>query len=573
MKYFPKKLTITWIRNSYKSGKLTPMELIKEIMRRVESNDYRNIWIAKPSMEFIKPYIDNLAIKDIEKCPLWGIPFAIKDNIDVKGLITTAGCEEYGYLAKESAFVVKKLIDAGAIPLGKTNLDQFATGLVGTRSPYGEVHNALNEELISGGSSSGSAVSVALGEVAFALGTDTAGSGRVPAALNALVGYKPSLGAWSTNGVVPACASLDCVTVFANNLEEVEVVNSVARGFDNKCCWSKEYDDIVKKMPKKICLPKEDLEFFGQYKEIYKVKWYEALERIVSLGIEINYIDYSIFQEAASILYDGPWVAERWKDLGDFVKSNSGAVFPVTKEVLQSGGKAENTAVKVFEAMHKLQQYKMIVKDLLKDSVIIMPTVGGTFTRDEVRENPIETNSLMGKYTNHCNLLNMCAVAVPENTDDTVLPFGITIFGLAKDEGLILKTAEEFLEKESVKLAVCGLHMEDMELESQLIELDAELIGTTKTSKDYKLIKLNTAPEKPGLIRVKNNGKAIEVQVYRISKSKLGKFLTNITAPLGIGDIELESGEIVKGFICEGYVEKESEDISDYESFKKYKNR
>lgn len=236
MKYFPSKLTITWIRNSYQSGELTPAELMEEVIKRCEKNSESNVWITKPSMELMKPYIDGLSDKKIEDYPLWGIPFAIKDNIDLKNIKTTAACEEYSYIPDESAFVVQKLIDAGAIPVGKTNLDQFATGLVGTRSPYGEVHNSLDQALISGGSSSGSSVAVALGEVAFSLGTDTAGSGRVPAALNCIVGYKPSLGAWSTKGVVPACASLDCVTVFANNLSDAEIVNNVARAFDDECC-------------------------------------------------------------------------------------------------------------------------------------------------------------------------------------------------------------------------------------------------------------------------------------------------------------------------------------------------
>lgn len=570
MKYFPKKLTIKWIRNSYKSGKLKPVELIEEIIKRVEGNKDKNIWITRPSMDFIKVYLDNLSIKDIEEYPLWGIPFAVKDNIDVKGLKTTAACEKYGYIAKESAFVVNKLVEAGAIPIGKTNLDQFATGLVGTRSPYGEVHNALDDELISGGSSSGSAVSVALGEAAFALGTDTAGSGRVPAALNNLVGYKPSLGAWSTKGVVPACASLDCVTVFANNLEEAEIVNSYARGFDDKCPWSKEYKDIVKDMPKVIYLPKDEPEFYGQFKDMYRAKWNEAVERLKTLEVEVKYIDYSIFQEAASILYDGPWVAERYKDLGRFIEENKDDIFPATKTILESGNKDSNTAVKMFEAIHRLQEIKMISNNLLKNAVMIMPTAGGTFTRDEVREDPIKTNSLMGKYTNHCNLLNMCAIAVPERSNDTKLPFGITIFSLAENEGLILKTAEEFLKKESIDLAVCGLHMEGMELNSQLIELDAKLVGTRNTSSDYKLVNLNTTPAKPGLIRVREDGKSIEIEVYRMPVSSLGKFLTEVKHPLAIGDIELEDGQVVKGFICEGYVKEESLDISDYKSFRKY---
>ena len=252
MRYFPDKLTITWIKASYKNGTLTPLELVEEIISRARQTKEKNIWITSPSLEFVKPYIEGLKEKNPKDYPLWGIPFAIKDNIDLVGIGTTAACEAYSYKPEESATVVQKLIDAGAIPVGKTNLDQFATGLVGTRSPYGEVHNALNPELISGGSSSGSAVAVALGMAAFSLGTDTAGSGRVPAALNGLVGYKPSVGAWSSKGVVPACASLDCITVFANNLGDAELVNELARGFDENSKWSKTYDVPNKKLPQKI---------------------------------------------------------------------------------------------------------------------------------------------------------------------------------------------------------------------------------------------------------------------------------------------------------------------------------
>lgn len=573
MKYFPSKLTLTWIQNSYKSKELTVEELIDEIIKRSEEHDEYNVWITKPSMDFIKPYIDALKDKQMEDYPLWGIPFAIKDNIDLKDIETTAACREYGYIPKKSAFVVQKLIDAGAIPIGKTNLDQFATGLVGTRSPYGEVHNALNPELISGGSSSGSSVAVALGEVAFALGTDTAGSGRVPAALNCIVGYKPSLGAWSSAGVVPACASLDCVTVFANNIQDAEAVNDVARGFDKDCEWSKNFEDINKKMPKKICLAKNDIEFYGPYKEIYNSKWEKAVSRIKNLGIEVEYIDYSMFKKAASILYDGPWVAERYADLGDFIEKNSEAVFPVTETIIKSGAKSEHTASKVFKAMHELQKYRSIAQEILKDSVLIMPTAGGTYSREEVRENPIETNSNMGKYTNHCNLLNMCAIAVPEDTRDKDIPFGITIFGLAENEGIVIECAEKFLQSETTTLAVCGLHMKGMKLESQIIELDGKFKERTCTKDIYKMIKLNTNPIKPGLIHEKENGKSFEVDLYDIPTEKMGQFLLNVQSPLAIGNVELKDGRVVKGFICESYVQESSEDISDYSNFIEYENK
>lgn len=538
-----------------------------EIIRRAECAEEKNIWIVPPSEELINKYLDRLP-ENIEDYPLWGIPFAIKDNIDLEGVPTTAACPEFSYIPKKSAFVVQKLIDAGAIPIGKTNLDQFATGLVGTRSPYGEVHNAYNDELISGGSSSGSAVSVALGMCSFSLGTDTAGSGRVPDMLNTLVGFKPSLGAWSTSGVVPACASLDCVTVFANNLEDAEEVNKIVKVYDENCCWSVKYDEYGKKLPKKIYLPNKEPKFFGDNAESYKMKWYKAIDRIKNINVDIEYIDYKIFYDVARMLYEGAYVSERWSDLKDFIENNKGKIFPVTEKILRSGNTEDKTAAKLFEDLHKLQFYRHKVNDLLKDAVFIMPTAGGTFTRNQVRENPIETNSLMGLYTNHCNLLNLMAIAVPENSKDRDYPFGITIFGLSNSENLVIETASKFLKSENIEFAVCGLHKKGYSLESQLIELGAEYVESCTTSENYRLYRLKTIPIKPGLVRVKNkSGKNIKVDIFSISKEKLGLFIDNVVSPLSIGNIELSNGKIVKGFLCEDYIIDNADDITELETF------
>ncbi|MBB2183287.1 allophanate hydrolase [Lachnospiraceae bacterium MD1] len=566
MKYFPKKLSIAWIEKRYESGELSPLELANEIIRRAKEYEDYNIWIVKPSMDMMKQYIDALP-PYTKELPLWGIPFAVKDNIDLKDVPTTAACKEYEYIPKTSATVVDKLISAGAIPVGKTNLDQFATGLVGTRSPYGECHNALNPELISGGSSSGSAVAVALGMAAFSLGTDTAGSGRVPAALNCLIGYKPALGAWSTKGVVPACASIDCVSVFTNTLEDVILVNSLVREFDEDCSWSRRLPRIIPVKPRKILLPSEGPIFFGKFAKIYKEKWENAINRIKRLGIPVEYIDYTIFEKAASILYEGPWVAERWKDLGKFIHNNPGKTFPVTEEILRAGEKREYTAAKLFEAIHTLQDYRVKADKILQDSVLIMPTVGGTFYRDEVRENPIETNKMMGLYTNHCNLLDLSAIAIPEKQDDNDIPFGITIFALADSEGLVLKTADTFLHSETIPIAVCGLHKKGYLLENQLTVQGAVFTEKAKTTDKYKLYKLNSTPVKPGMVRDEKNGTYIEVDVYDIPVANLGIFMKQVTSPLSIGEIELEDGRWVNGFICEPYGVENAEDISDSHSF------
>ncbi|WP_077215453.1 allophanate hydrolase [Bacillus dakarensis] len=562
----PQTLSIAELKEKYESGEWTPVDVVEEIVKRAEEDKDFNIWITPPTMELIQPYLEDLREMDPGQKPLWGIPFAIKDNIDLAGVPTTAGCAEYAYTPDEHATVVKRLIDAGAIPVGKANLDQFATGLVGTRSPYGEARNALNPELISGGSSSGSAVSVARGLVAFALGTDTAGSGRVPAALNRLVGYKPSLGAWPVKGVVPACASLDCVTVFVNGLGDAMLVDEVVRGFDAKDPWSKKVKRRGDALPEKILLVKEPLTFFGPFAEQYKRAWEAAVERVEKLGIPIEYIKGSYLSEAAATLYDGPWVAERWASLGEFITANENVAFPVTEKVLRSGANSEYDAASVFKAMHQLQAFKQKAHGQLKNAVLIMPTSGGTWTRDEVRENPIKTNSDMGLYTNHCNLLDLCALAVPGEDAGEDLPFGITLFSSSDNEHYITGLADLFLngrrpkgEAETTLIAVCGLHMRGFPLEKQMLEHGAVFVREAKTAPVYKMIKLPSDPPKPGLIR-QERGASIQLEIWEMPLAKLGSFATLIPSPLGIGKVLLEDGSEVSGFICEGNAE--GEDIS-----------
>ena len=437
------KLTIASVKELYQKGKVTPKKLIEQIIQKTEEYEDMNIWSVPPALERIEQYIDHLGNMDFEAKPLWGIPFAIKDNIDLAHVPTTAGCKAYEYVPEKSATVVERLVEAGAIPIGKTNLDQFATGLVGTRSPYGEVSNALRKELISGGSSSGSAVSVAVGLTAFALGTDTAGSGRVPAALNHLVGFKPTCGAWPLKGVVPACASLDCVTVFAHSTEEAMIVDKVVRGLDQKDRWSKNVVRKEEKLPEVVYLPEQEPEFYGPFARQYQKAWTETLQRIEMLGCQVKKADLTFYQKAALLLYGGPCVAERWSDLGSFIKTHGEDIFPVTRTILETGDRPDYTAAYLYETMHQLMEYKRLSRNLLENAVMIFPTCSGTYTRDEVRENPIDTNSDMGKYTNHCNLLDMCAIAVPGMDAEETLPFGVTVFGLADAEHKIVAVAKK----------------------------------------------------------------------------------------------------------------------------------
>ncbi|QSF46373.1 allophanate hydrolase [Paenibacillus tianjinensis] len=587
---FPLKLSAGWLRDQYRSGVLTPEAVIREIIRRSQQDQELNIWIEPPDYGRIQPYLEAISHLDREEYPLWGIPFAVKDNIDVLGFPTTAACPQFSYMPDRHSSVLERLIGAGAIPVGKSNLDQFATGLVGTRSPHGAVHNALRPEYISGGSSSGSAVAVARGQAVFSLGTDTAGSGRVPAALNGLVGYKPSLGAWPTRGVVPACASLDCVTVFANSLEDTLLVDRQVRGLDASDPWSRSIPRQADRLPARLLFPAEPLDFYGPHEEDYRLAWQAACDSLKELGIPVEYVDCTMFFEAASILYDGPWVAERWAGLGEFVHNNRASVFPVTEQILSSGKGGRHTASSLFQAMHRLQEYKAKSRELLRDAVLVMPTCGGTWTREQVELNPVGANSDMGRYTNHCNLLDLSAVAVPAGEAAQDLPFGITLFALADSEHLLAGSAGLYLgdsgSKDTVEkaeaveaaskadtstavaaqqytiIAVCGLHMQGYPLEKQMTGHGAYFWREARTAPCYDMIRLQTVPAKPGLIRKAHGGASIQLELWKMPVQSVGAFAALIPAPLGLGRVELEDGSEVMGFICESYAETGAENIT-----------
>ncbi|WP_341280340.1 allophanate hydrolase [Paenibacillus sp. FSL H8-0537] len=600
---FPEVLTMQWLREKYTTKQLAPEAVIEEIISRSERDAAMNIWITPPSLMQLRPYLERLALLDPAQTPLWGIPFAVKDNIDVAGFPTTAACAEFAYTPGENATVVERLVQAGAIPLGKTNLDQFATGLVGMRSPYGEAHNALRPELISGGSSSGSAVAVARGQAVFSLGTDTAGSGRVPAALNGLVGFKPTLGAWPTKGVVPACASLDCVTVFAHSIDDALAVDSSARGLDPADPWSRDVVRSASGLPSKLYLPQERPAFYGPFADEYARAWEGSIQQLQALGISIEYVDCSLFAEAAAELYEGPWVAERWADLSEFIESHPGALVPATEQVLRSGAAERHTAASVFASMHRLQAFKLAAKFLLGDAVLVMPTCGGTWTREQVREQPIQTNTAMGAYTNHCNLLDLSAVALPSGEAAERLPFGITLFALADQEHLLeglgrlyadrtmesrsserakcslnnaiakvsSEASEAFDSDQTTLVAVCGLHMRGFALEQQMLAFEASFVREANTAAKYELIKLDTTPAKPGMIKLEQGGASVAVELWRMPLSRFGAFAALIPAPLGIGKVELEGGEEVPGFICEGYALERAERISEYGGWREYR--
>ncbi|PKO52561.1 MAG: allophanate hydrolase [Betaproteobacteria bacterium HGW-Betaproteobacteria-20] len=432
-------LQISHLRNLYLSGALTPTNLVKQLDAEIGTEDTHHIWIRRLRLEELLDYAKALEGKDIASFPLYGIPFAIKDNIDLVDIPTTAGCPEYAYTPTKSASVVQKLIDAGAIPIGKTNLDQFATGLVGTRSPYGACKNSINPEYISGGSSAGSAVAVALGMTSFSLGTDTAGSGRIPAAFNNLIGYKPSLGLLSTSGVVPACRTLDCVSIFSNSPDDAAVVLQSAQGFDIEDAYSRQIP--VNVMPNlgpnfTFGVPRpEQLAFFDNPETPILFK--QAIENLEKIGGKAIEIDFSPFLETAQLLYEGPWVAERYAAIREFFDSRPEAIFPVTRQIIGNANKFN--AADTYTAFYKLKSLQRKAEMVWNEvDVIITPTAGTIYTIAEVEENPIQTNTNLGYYTNFMNLLDLTAVAVPTGFQSNSLGFGITLCAPAfSDEALL----------------------------------------------------------------------------------------------------------------------------------------
>jgi allophanate hydrolase len=451
-------LQLSHLRNLYLSGVFTPTDLVKQLDAEIGNEDSRNIWIRRLTLDEMLAYAKNIEDKSITDLPLYGVPFAIKDNIDLAGIPTTAACPEYAYTPTKSATVVQKLIDAGAIPIGKTNLDQFATGLVGTRSPHGACKNSINPDYISGGSSAGSAVSVALGMASFSLGTDTAGSGRVPAAFNNLVGHKPTCGLLSTSGVVPACRTLDCVSIFALTAEDAAKVLESAQGFDAEDAYSRKAVDEVLTIAEKgftFGVPKQDqLAFFNNNEtpELFK----QALEQLKTLGGKAVEIDFEPFLETARLLYEGPWVAERYAAIREFFEAKPDAIFPVTKQII--GGATRFSAADTYLSQYKLKALQRKAEAVWNNiDVMVTPTAGTIYTINEVNADPVRCNSNLGYYTNFMNLLDLSATAVPTGFQLDGMPFGVTICAPAfKDMQLLALAAK--VQKHSVKtLGATGL--------------------------------------------------------------------------------------------------------------------
>ncbi len=580
-------LSIEQLLAAYREGAVTPAQFLSEKLKLAQSDQY-NAWISLISEQQLAQYIKGLEGFNVDELPLYGVPFAIKDNIDLEGLNTTAGCVEYTYQPEQSAFVVELLISAGAIPLGKTNLDQFATGLVGTRSPWGAVKNSFNPEFISGGSSSGSAVAVATNQVFFSLGTDTAGSGRVPAGFNNILGLKPTKGTLSNSGLVPACRTLDCITFFARTADDLEILQKVATVYDADDCYSRAYTSSRASVDGisglKIGVPKaEQLEFFGN--EEYQAQFKRCVNRWQQLGAELVEFDLAPFLEAATLLYQGPWVAERYAATQDFFDADSSACLPVIETII--GGAKSLSAADTFKAMYKLQQYKVVCDNLLSQvDAVLTPTTGSTYTIDEVNVDPIALNSNLGYYTNFMNLLDYSAIAIPASFCTSGLPFGFTLFAPAFSDQFLISVANrwqkavplplgatgETIDKQSMMdIVVCGAHMQGLPLNHQLIELGGFLKAKTRTSENYRFYALAGGPPyRPGLVRDTDKGRAIEVEVWQVPTQGVGRLLAQIPHPLGLGSVELEEGSWVKGFICEPIATVGAEEITHLKSWRNY---
>jgi allophanate hydrolase len=581
------QLDLGSLRQLYKSGSATPSDVIAAVYDKIAAGPLEPVWISIVPREKAIARARKLERDPLAAVrPLYGVPFAIKDNIDLAGLPTTAACPAFSYLPGRSATVGQALIDAGAIPIGKTNMDQFATGLVGTRSPHGACSSVYDARYISGGSSSGSAVAVARGMASFSLGTDTAGSGRVPAAFNGLVGLKPTRGVLSARGVVPACRTLDCVSIFSLTCDDALTVWTAARGFDAEDAWSRVPRSGEEAAPWlagefTFGVPSANqLEFFGD--DAAAALYTEAIARLESIGGRKVEIDFSIFRAAADLLYSGPWVAERYAAIREFIEEHADAMNPVVRSIIE--GARRYSAADTFAAEYRLRDLKRTAEaQWERMDVMALPTTGTIYTHQAVAADPIQRNTDLGYYTNFVNLLDLAAIAVPAGVRPNGLPFGISLIGPAFSEESLIALASRYgaapdraalaaCPPGCVAVAVVGAHLTGQPLNWQLTERGARLLKACRTAPNYRLYALDgTMPPKPGLVRDEAfQGPGIEVEVWAVPEHQFGSFVAGVPAPLGIGNAILDDGESVKCFICEPYAVSRATEITRFGGWKQY---
>ncbi len=600
MDTLPLTLTFSDLRDRYRRGEITPQSLAEQMLIRL-SDCPPEVFISRVdatallarARELTDALQRNPAL--LEQQPLFGIPFAVKDNIDVAGMPTTCACPAFAYAPARSAEVVERLQAGGAMLVGKTNLDQFATGLVGTRSPYGEVKNPFNPDYVSGGSSSGSAAAVALGLAAFALGTDTAGSGRVPAGFCNLVGIKPTPGLVSSRGVFPACKSLDCVSILSHTVADGWEVLAAIAGPDAGDAYSRPITalgPVTRQVRIGIPTP---LDFRGD--ALAEAAFHTAVAALkADPAFVFSEVPFALFAEVAALLYDGPWVAERRLAIADFYEHHAADMNPTVRIVI---GKATGkTAVDAFAAAYQLEAGKRMAEGVFADiDLMLVPTSPTHHTRAAVAADPVAKNSDFGLYTNFVNLLGMSALALPGPFRSDDLPAGITLIAATGGDHRLAEFARRIehrlhsrlgrgreeppralaalsplpADEPMVTVAVVGAHLSGMPLNWQLTERGGRLLRTARTAPRYRFFALpGTVPPKPGLIQVERDGAAIDLELWQLPARHYGSFVAAIPAPLGIGTLTLDDGHDVQGFLCEALATIGAEDISRFGGWRSY---
>jgi allophanate hydrolase len=595
--------TVAALHQAYTQG-VSAEAVLDETFRRIHAAGDPGIFLHLIDKAAARAEARALGAFDPVAKPLWGIPFAVKDNIDIAGAPTTAACPAYAYDAERDAFVVQRLRQAGAIPVGKTNLDQFATGLVGVRTPYPVPRNALDPAIVPGGSSSGSAVAVARGLVPLALGTDTAGSGRVPAGLNNIVGLKPSLGALSNSGVVPACRTLDTVSVFALTVEDAWSAFTAMAAYDAADAWSKPLSTA-----KPAALPPvftvgvpdgNSRQFFGDAAQAEA--YARALDSLAALGGKIVECDFGIFYEIAGLLYDGAWIAERHAVVGELLEHNPDALHPTTRQVISA---AENlTATDAFRGLYRLAALRRAAEPLLAGlDILCVPTMPTFYTVADLETDPIGPNTRLGTYTNFVNLMDMCGIAVPTQPRRDGRPGSVTLLGTSAADGRLAALAQALhrhdnpclgatgwrlpvaagdsasgsdpdpaLGADEVALAAVGAHMSGLPLNHEITRLGGRFLYAAETAPNYRLYHLaGGPPARPGLVR-DDPGAAISLEVWALPTDRFGQFISGVPRPLSIGTIDLRCGRQVKGFLCETAGLEGAEDITAFGGWRAYVN-
>jgi len=587
-------LTVPSLRKAYSEG-VDPADIIEQVYARIVKIADPGIFLCLFPKAQVQSEAKALGTYDPDK-PLWGVPFVIKDNIDVAGHPTTAACPEFSYVAKETAFVVKQLKAAGALLIGKTNLDQFATGLVGVRTPYGAPKNALDPEIVPGGSSGGSGVAVAHGIATFSLGTDTAGSGRVPAALNNIVGLKPTLGSLSASGLVPACRTLDTISVFALTVADAYEAFAVAAVYDPADSYARDIATPALVAPPKaprIGIPSQDsIRFEGDTAQAQSFA--DTLDALQASGATLTEIDFTPLYEVAQMLYFGSWVAERYVATQSLMDTNPDALFPVTRKII--GSAIGKTAAETFKDFYKLKSLIAEVQPAIDAcDVLCVPTIPTFAAVAELDADPMAPNNMLGTYTNFVNLMDMCGIAVPTPARPDGRPGSVTILAGAGEDAKVAALAAkiealgtrklgattwDFAAEDLpdvpadhfIRIAVCGAHMSGLPLNHTLTDRGAAFVREDTSAPDYTFHALPGGNvRRPGMVRTSPGaGAQIAVELWDMPESAFGGFMKTIPAPLGIGTITLTDGTTVQGFVCEAIASEGAEDITDLADWRKY---